>query len=218
MPKPRVLKLADQIKSIVAQLLEKRIKDPRLGFVTITDVRLTGDTREATVFYSVYGDDAALAGSAAALASATGMIRSTVGKQLGLRHAPSITFVLDALPETAAGIEDLLARAQAGDAALADQRAGAAYAGEADPYRRTEDEDAEEVVDSVDAADVDDAADVGDAADVDDVDDVGDAADDDDAAEVDDESPVVEVDDPAHEDDQADPSGPADPADLFERD
>lgn len=147
MPKPRVLKLADQIKSIVAQLLEKRIKDPRLGFVTITDVRLTGDTREATVFYSVYGDDAALAGSAAALASATGMIRSTVGKQLGLRHAPSITFVLDALPETAAGIEDLLARAQAGDAALAEQRAGAAYAGEADPYRRTEDEDAEEATD-----------------------------------------------------------------------
>lgn len=163
MPNPRVLKLADQIKSIVAQLLEKRIKDPRLGFVTITDVRLTGDTREATVFYTVYGDEAARAGTAAALSSATGMVRSTVGKQLGLRHAPSITFVLDALPESAAGIEDLLARAQAGDAALAEQRAQATYAGEADPYRRKdedlEDEDLADEEDEEDLAHRDDQAD-----------------------------------------------------------
>lgn len=158
MPNPRVLKLADQIKMIVAQMLEKRIKDPRLGFVTITDVRLTGDTREATVFYTVYGDEGDRAGSAAALSSATGLIRSTVGKQLGLRHAPSITFVLDALPETAAGIEDLLARAQAGDAALAEQRAAAAYAGESDPYRR-KDEDEDEDEDEDDLAHYDDQSD-----------------------------------------------------------
>ncbi len=143
MPNPRVLKLADRIKSIVAQLLEKRIKDPRLGFVTITDVRLSGDTREATVFYTVLGDEASRAGTAAALTSATGMIRSTVGKQLGLRYAPTIAFVLDALPESAAQIEDLLARARAGDAEVAERRATAKYAGEADPYRRREEEDEE---------------------------------------------------------------------------
>ena len=55
MGSPRVLKLADQIKVIVAEMLERRIKDPRLGFVTITDVRLTGDSRDATVFYTVLG-------------------------------------------------------------------------------------------------------------------------------------------------------------------
>lgn len=164
MPNPRVLKLADQIKSIVAQMLEKRIKDPRLGFVTITDVRLTGDTREATVFYTVYGDEAARAGSAAALKSATGLIRSTVGKRLGLRYAPSIAFVMDALPESAASIEDLLARAQAGDAALAEQRENATYAGEADPYRRKDEDEDDESAD-LDEADEEDPAHLDDQAD-----------------------------------------------------
>ena len=57
MGSPRVMKLADQIKVIVAEMLERRIKDPRLGFVTVTDVRLTGDTHDATVFYTVLGTD-----------------------------------------------------------------------------------------------------------------------------------------------------------------
>ena len=72
MGSPRVLKLADQIKVIVAEMLERRIKDPRLGFVTVTDVRLTGDSREATVFYTVFGSEASGPGTAVALASATG--------------------------------------------------------------------------------------------------------------------------------------------------
>ena len=86
MGNPRYIKVAEQIKVIVAELLERRIKDPRLGeFVTVTDVRLTGDGREATVFYTVLGDEAERAGTAAALASAGGLIRSTVGKQLGMK-------------------------------------------------------------------------------------------------------------------------------------
>ena len=91
MPSPRVLKLADQIKGIAAAMLERRIKDPRLGFVTITDVRLTGDSREASIFYTVLGGDADCASSAAALQSATGLIRSQVGKQLGLKFTPTTT-------------------------------------------------------------------------------------------------------------------------------
>ena len=59
MGNPRYIKVAEQIKVIVAELLERRIKDPRLGFVTLTDVRLTGDGREATVFYTVMGDEQA---------------------------------------------------------------------------------------------------------------------------------------------------------------
>jgi ribosome-binding factor A len=160
MPSARVLKLADQIKMIVAQMLERRVKDPRLGFVTITDVRLTGDTREATVFYTVFGDDADASGTAAALRSATGLIRAQVGKQLGLRFTPTLTFVADAVPETARQIDDLLAAARASDDEVARRRAGASYAGEPDPYRKTDESDDESAEpDEDDAAADDDAAD-----------------------------------------------------------
>lgn len=138
---PRFAKVAEQIKVIIAQMLERRIKDPRLGFVTVTDVRITGDGREATVFYTVLGDADARAASAIALHSATGLLRSTVGKQLGLKFTPTLTFVLDAVEEEAAHIEEALARARELDAAVAAQAQGASYAGEADPYRRPEDDD-----------------------------------------------------------------------------
>lgn len=140
MTNPRVAKLADQIKVIVAEMLERRVKDPRLGFVTITDVRLTGDTREATVFYTVMGDESEREGSAAALRSATGLIRSEVAKRLGLKFAPTIAFVMDATPEQAKNIEDLLEQARLRDEQLHAESAGKTYAGEADPYRR-DDED-----------------------------------------------------------------------------
>jgi ribosome-binding factor A len=123
---------------IVAEMLERRIKDPRLGFLTVTDVRLTGDSREATVFYTVLGSDAEWAGTAAALHSATGLIRSQVGKQLGMKFTPTIDFVPDAVPENARQIEVLLAHARSVDARVAEQAAGAAYAGEADPYKHAD--------------------------------------------------------------------------------
>ena len=154
MSSPRVSKLADQIKVIVAEMLERRIKDPRLGFVTVTDVRLTGDTREATVFYTVLGDDAEQASTAAALQSATGLIRSQVGKSLGLRHTPSLAFLPDAIPSSAKQIDELLAQARAGDAEVARQAAGATYAGDEDPYRHRDSDDDEDSDDSVDQADL----------------------------------------------------------------
>ena len=140
MGNPRYIKVAEQIKVIVAEMLERRIKDPRLGFVTITDVRLTGDGREGTVFYTVLGDEQALADTAAALESARGLIRSTVGKQLGMKFTPTIAFVLDAVPETATQITEALARAKAADKAAAAQAATASYAGDADPYKKADDE------------------------------------------------------------------------------
>lgn len=140
MGNPRIAKVAEQIKVIVAEMLERRIKDPRLGFVTLTDVRLTGDGREATIFYTVLGDADARAESAIALASATGLLRSTVGKQLGMKFTPTLTFVLDAIPDTAAHLEDVLARARAQDAEVAARAATATYAGDPDPYRRPEDD------------------------------------------------------------------------------
>lgn len=130
----RVRRLADQIKFIVAELLERRVKDPRLGFVTVTDVRLTNDMREASVFYTVLGSEEERAGTEAALASAKGMIRSEVGRITGVRFTPSITFVADAVPENAAHIEALLKQAADADAELHARAAGASYAGDADPY------------------------------------------------------------------------------------
>ena len=144
MGSPRVLKVADQIKVIVAEMLERRIKDPRLGFVTLTDVRLTGDNQNASIFYTVMGGQEAIDSTAAALRSATGVIRSEVGKQLGLRHTPTIEFFLDAVPESARQIEDLLAKAREADESVAAQAAGAQYAGEADPYKKHEDDDADD--------------------------------------------------------------------------
>jgi ribosome-binding factor A len=131
----RARKLADRIAQIVAEMLERRIKDPRLGFVTITEARVTGDLREATVFYTVYGTPQEQAETAAALASATGLIRSEVGRQTGLRHTPSLAFQPDELPDNARHIEDLVARARQADAALAASREGAAPAGDPDPYK-----------------------------------------------------------------------------------
>ncbi len=141
MNQARARKLGDRIAVIVAEMLERRIKDPRLGFVTVTEARVTGDLREATVFYTVYGSDDEVAGTRAALASATGLIRSEVGKQTGLKHTPSISFSQDTIPDTARTIEDLVAKARAADARVAAVRVDAVPAGDPDPYRTPADDD-----------------------------------------------------------------------------
>ncbi len=140
----RQRKVADRIQQTVAQLLERRIKDPRLGFVTITDVRVTGDLQHATIFYTVYGSEDEAAGTAKALRSARGLIRSEVGKALGIRLTPTLEFQLDSLPQSAARIDDALARAREEDERVAQLAADAQYAGDADPYRREELEDDED--------------------------------------------------------------------------
>jgi ribosome-binding factor A len=140
MSSPRVRKVADRVKVIVAEMLERRIKDPRLGFVTVTDVRVTGDTQHATVFYTVMGGPDEIDSTAAALASATGVLRSEVGRQLGMRHTPTLEFVLDAVPDNARHIEDLLSKARESDAEVARLAQGASYAGDPDPYRSSDDD------------------------------------------------------------------------------
>jgi ribosome-binding factor A len=150
MANPRVRKIADRIKVIVAEMLERRVKDPRLGFVTITDVRVSGDTLSASIFYTVLGEDTDLAGTAVALNSAKGLIRSEVGKQLGMRHVPTLEFIHDALPESARAIDELLERARRSDAEVAERSTGAAYAGEADPYRKPHEDDEPDAEDTDD--------------------------------------------------------------------
>ncbi len=138
---PRARKVADRIHEVVARMLDTRIKDPRLGFVTVTDVRVTGDLQHASVFYTVLGDAEAREGTAAALESAKGLIRSEVGKQVGIRLTPTLDFVQDAIPETAQHLEETLRRAAERDAEVAALARTASYAGEEDPYRHPEDDE-----------------------------------------------------------------------------
>ncbi len=132
----RARRLAERIQVVVAETLEMSIKDPRLGFVTITDTRVTSDLREATVFYTVYGDETAQSDTAAALASATGVVRAEIGKQCRLRYTPSLVFIADVVPESGRQMEDLLVKVRAEDAVRAAAAATAVPAGDPDPYRR----------------------------------------------------------------------------------
>ena len=137
-----------RVREIVANVIERGVKDPRLGMVTVTDARMTPDLREATVFYTVWGDDNVRADTARALESAKGVIRSAVGRGTGLKHTPSLAFVLDAVPENARHIEEVLERARHADQQVHHLAEHAHFAGDADPYRH----------DDVDSADGDEPA------------------------------------------------------------
>jgi len=138
----RVRRHAERVRELVASVVRTQIKDPRLGMITITDARITPDLRDATVFYTVLGDAAAQVATAAALTSANGLLRSTVGKALGLRHAPTLTFLLDQVPDHANHIDELLDAARSADAEVQRRAAGASYAGDPHPYRVEEDDPA----------------------------------------------------------------------------
>ena len=132
----RARRLAGRIKQIVATQLELQVKDPRLGMITVTDVRVTADLHDATIFYTVFGTDEQRAETELALESAKGTLRTEVGRQTGVRFTPSLTFKLDSLPDDARHIDDLLAVAARADAELEAVRAGAQPAGDPDPYRK----------------------------------------------------------------------------------
>jgi len=134
----RTRRMSVRVREIVADVIERQVKDPRLGMVTVTDARLTPDLREATVFYTVWGDDTVRADTAVALESAKGVIRSAVGRGTGLKHTPSLAFIPDVVPEVAHHIEELLEQARAEDERVQHLAERAQPAGEADPYRHPE--------------------------------------------------------------------------------
>ena len=144
----RVRRHAERVRELVASVVRTQIKDPRLGMITITDSRITADLRDATVFYTVLGDAAAQAGTAAALESAKGLLRSTVGKALGLRHTPTLTFIHDDVQDQARHIDELLAAARTADAEVQRLAVGARYAGDPHPYKVAEDDEADVLVDT----------------------------------------------------------------------
>jgi ribosome-binding factor A len=136
----RTGRLAERISKIAAGMLERRIKDPRLGFVTVTEARLTPDLREAKVFYTVLGSAEEREETAAALRSATGLIRSEIGRLTGLKFTPTLEFVPDMLPDSVKRIDDLVASALQADKELARVREGAQWAGDPDPYKKPADD------------------------------------------------------------------------------
>ncbi|MGI9164466.1 MAG: 30S ribosome-binding factor RbfA [Mycobacterium sp.] len=135
----RAKRLAKRISTIVASAIEYEIKDPRLVGVTITDAKVTGDLHDATLYYTVMGPaldvEPDYAGVAAALESATGVLRNKVGAGTGVRFTPTLAFIRDTVPDVAHHMEELLARARAADADVARIREGATPAGDAQPYR-----------------------------------------------------------------------------------
>ncbi|MFG3338906.1 30S ribosome-binding factor RbfA [Glycomyces sp. NPDC048151] len=135
--------VSKRVMELTAQAVRK-LKDPRVGMVTITDARVTSDLREATVFYTVLGDEEQVKASAAGLERATGHLRTTVGRALGMRHTPSLQFIADTVPDQANRIEALLAQAAAADAEVHKIAEGASYAGEENPYIVKDEEDEED--------------------------------------------------------------------------
>lgn len=140
----RARKLAERIKVLVAEALEKVVKDPDLGFVTITEVKVTPDLQHAQIFYTVFGSDEDREKSTEIIKRNTGRIRGDVGHNLSIRLTPTLEFISDELPENAAHMNDLLAAARARDEEVARLAAAAKPAGDANPYkepRQIEDQD-----------------------------------------------------------------------------
>ncbi len=143
----RARKLAERIKVLVAEALERAVKDPDLGFVTITEVKVTPDLQHASIFYTVYGTPAEKKRSAEIIEKNRGLVRREVGHNLSIRLTPTIEFIPDEIPETAAAMNDLLAEARARDEQVAKLAAEAHWAGEENPYkepRKFEDEEEED--------------------------------------------------------------------------
>jgi ribosome-binding factor A len=120
---------------LVAEALEKAVKDPDLGFVTITEVKVTPDLQHAQIFYTVFGSDEDRIRSSEIIKRNTGRIRGEVGHNLSVRLTPTLEFISDELPENAAHMNDLLAAARARDEEVARLAAVAKPAGDANPYK-----------------------------------------------------------------------------------
>jgi len=137
----RARKLGVRFQEIVAETLEMKIKDPRLGFITVTDVRVSPDLAEATVFYTVFGSDEDAENTAKALQKCKGLVRSEIGRRSGIKFTPSVEFVRDALPENVKVIDELLHVAAQADKIVTERAKGAKYAGDSDPYKSAKDDD-----------------------------------------------------------------------------
>jgi ribosome-binding factor A len=137
----RARRLGERIKVLAAEALEKVVKDPDLGFVTITDVRVTPDLMQAKIYFTVLGGEDELEVSKEILERNKGRLRGEIGRQLGIRLTPTIELVHDEVPATAGALAELLAEAKRRDAEVEALAKNAEPAGEADPYKHPDQED-----------------------------------------------------------------------------
>jgi ribosome-binding factor A len=91
----RANRVGEQMKKELSDIIGRKIKDPRIGFVTVTDVQVTGDLQQAKVYISVLGDEEQRENTLKGLAKAKGFIRSEVGQRIRLRKTPEIIFEWD---------------------------------------------------------------------------------------------------------------------------
>lgn len=106
----RLARLRELFKHEISAILQREIKDPRIGFVSVTDVELSPDLRHAKIFVSILGDAEAKAKTMAGLGNARGFIRTELGKRIRLRYIPEVHFKLDESIERGARIQHLLRR------------------------------------------------------------------------------------------------------------
>jgi ribosome-binding factor A len=111
---PRIERVGEEFREILAQEIPK-LKDPRIGFVTVTGVKVTADLRRAWVYYTAFGDDKERASTRAGLRSAVPRLRGVIGKQVRMKFLPELAFEEDATLEQAATIDRLIARLNAGE-------------------------------------------------------------------------------------------------------
>ncbi len=137
----RARRLGERIKVLAAEALEKVVKDPDLGFVSITDVRVSPDLSQAKLYFTVFGSDEDLEISKEILESHKGKLRSEIGRHLGIRITPAIEFINDEVPVAAGALTDLLAEAKRRDAELEKIAKDAKPAGDADPYVKPKTQD-----------------------------------------------------------------------------
>jgi ribosome-binding factor A len=117
---PRIARVSEEFREILAEEIPK-LKDPRIGFVTVTGVKVTADLRRAWVYYTAFGDDKERASTRAGLRSAIPRLRGVIGKQVRLKYLPELAFEEDATLEQAARIDRLIARIDVGDERPEDQ-------------------------------------------------------------------------------------------------
>ncbi|HET9445957.1 MAG TPA: 30S ribosome-binding factor RbfA [Steroidobacteraceae bacterium] len=112
---PRAKRIAQQIQQTLSELIRREVRDPRLGMVTLTEVRVAPDLGSAKVFFSVLGADPQQAKEI--LEAAAPMLRGPLGRALGIRHSPELRFVQDELIESGARLSELIQKAVKDDAA-----------------------------------------------------------------------------------------------------
>jgi ribosome-binding factor A len=151
----RAAKMAQRIKVVVAEALGRKVKDPRLEGITVTDARVTNDLQHATIYYTVFGDQAVQVDAARGLEKAKGVLRQEVGRNITARLTPTLEFVADQIPVNASNLEELLREAKRRDAEVAALAEKAKHAGDADPYRSDVQPDVEIDEDDFDEEDLD---------------------------------------------------------------